>query len=279
MASELEFRRRRQEFRAALPGSSDDDDLVDALRRDGIVMTTVERLGLSEHLAAVEPLVKELLSQATPPDLPATHLAPDRLATAPEVLRWGASDRILDLMERYFEVPVAYHGVYLRRDMAVQQSAASNLWHLDMEDRRVIKIVVYLTDVQDGDGSFQYVPLEQSLELTRTLGPRYRLGTDADMERLVPSDLWRTAEGPVGTVLISDTARLFHKGRRPQVRDRATLFYDYTSRDPQHPYYCKSAMPRSYLEALTADLGSRAKDSIFWRPTLKEFDPAKHEGA
>lgn len=278
MSSELAFRADREAHRPNLPGSSDDDPLLDALQRDGVVMTTAEALGLSGVVTAAGPLVKELLEIPTPPDLPATHLSADRLRERPEIFQWGASDRLLDLVERYFEVPIAYHGVYLRRDMAVKQAQASNRWHLDMEDRKVIKIVVYLTDVQDGDGSFQYLPREQSLELRRSLGAKYHLGPDSQMSQFVPDSEWRTANGPAGTVLISDTAALYHKGRRPSHRDRVTLFYDYTSRQPVHPFYCKSAAPRAVLEELTQPLGRRARDAVFWRMRLKEFDPAKHEG-
>lgn len=277
MSSELHYRADRDAYRSHLPPGSADDPLLKALQRDGVVMTTAVELGLSDVVAAVGPLVKELLEIPTPPDLPATHLAGDRMRTCPEVFRWGATDRILDLIERYLELPVAYHGVYLRRDMAVERAAASNQWHLDMEDRRVIKLVVYLTDVEDGDGSFQYLPREQSVELRRALGPNYRVGPDQQMSKFVPDSEWRTAKGPAGTVLISDTAVLYHKGRRPEKKDRVTLFYDYTSRQPLHPFYCKSAMPRSVLEELTKGMGGRAHDAVFWRPRLKEFDPVKHE--
>lgn len=278
MSSELIYRAERDAYRRSLPGSSVDDDLLAELQRTGIVMTTAEELGLSEVVAAAQPLAQELQDLPVPPDLPATHLSSDRMRTSPDVFRWGASDRVLDLVERYFELPVAYHGVYLRRDMAVKKAAASNQWHLDMEDRRVIKLVVYLTDVEDGDGSFQYLPLEHSKELRRALGPNYRVGPDEQMSKFVSDTEWRSANGPAGTILISDTAMLYHKGRRPEHTDRVTLFYDYTTRQPLHPFYCKSAMPRPVLEELTEGMGQRALDAVFWRPRLKEFDPVKHEG-
>ncbi len=277
LSSELQFRADRAAHQPTRPVRAADAGLLESLRTTGIATATVDQLGLGDVVAAAQPLVSELLAVPTPDDLPATHLGADRLRTAPEIFRWGVSDRVLDLLEHYFEVPVAYHGVYLRRDMAGEQSGASNRWHLDMEDRKVIKIVVYLTDVTDGDGSFQYVPLKQSIELRRSLGITYRLGSDAEMAKLVPDDQWRTAKGSAGTVLISDTAVLFHKGRRPRQRDRVTLFYDYTSSRPTHPFYCKSALPRTHLEPLSAGLGERAQNAVFWRPKLTEFDPGKHE--
>lgn len=105
----------------------------------------------------------------------------------------------------------------------------------------------------------------------------YRLGDDDDMRRLVPESEWTTVDGRAGTVVIADTAALFHKGSRPRQRDRVALFYDYTSRRPLHPYYCKSALPRQHLEALTTGMDDRARESVFWRPRLVEFDPLRHE--
>lgn len=277
LAAELRFRADREALRGSIAGPFQDDDLLSELRARGMVSTTVSHLDLDRAVKAADPLAEELLASTPLAAVPTTHLRPDRLASAPDVFQWGAEDRILDLIERYLEVPVAYHGVYVRRDLAVDRSGASNLWHLDMEDRRVIKVIVYLTDVDEGDGAFQYIPLDHSLELRRQLGMTYRLGDDADMRRLVPDSEWRTADGPAGTVLIADTATLFHKGSRPRTRDRVALFYDYTSRRPVHPYYCKSALPRLHLEQLTEGMGSRTRDAVFWRRRLTEFDPLRHE--
>jgi hypothetical protein len=277
LRAELAFRAERDAHRPSLPGQSVDDDLVSALFRDGIVVTDVRALGLTDVMTEAAPLTAELLDVPVEAGRSAVHLTPDRLVTAPGIFRWGAGERVLDLVERYLEVPPAYHGVYLRRDVAGAQSSASNMWHLDMEDRKVVKVLVYLTDVQDGDGSFQYLPMAQSMDLRRFLGRTYRLGADEEMRRLVPDSEWRVAGGPAGTVVISDTGILMHKGRRPQLRDRVTLFYDYTSRRPVHPFYCKSALPREHLEALTQGLGARAETSVLWRDRLVSFDPAKHE--
>lgn len=273
VAAECRFRAERDAHRARLPGPSPDDHLLASLRAQGIALAKTEDLDLGGVMLSSGPFVTEILgttSVSTPPTL---LLPPDRIVTAPEMFRWGAGDRILDLIERYLEVPVAYHGVYLRRDRAVPRSIASNRWHLDMEDRKVVKVIVYLTDVQDGDGAFRYIPLQRSLELRHRLGLAYRLGADADMCRLIPEDEWQTAQGPAGTVLVCDTALLFHKGHRPQRRDRVALFYDYTSRQPLHPYYCKSSLPLYHLREVTAGLSGRAHDCVFWRPDLKTIDP------
>jgi hypothetical protein len=278
MTSELAYRAERESHRPDLPGASQDDGLLETMRKDGIVITDLATIGATELARTAKGLAEELL-QVTPgrTNQPALHLRPDRMRTQPEIFRWGASDRILDLAERYLEVPVAYHGVYLRRDLAVAATAASNQWHLDMEDRHVFKVIIYLTDVNDGDGAFEYIPRARSMELGRALGPTFQVGPDEQMSHFVDKDEWRAGTGPAGTVILADTGVLFHRGRRPKGKDRITLFYDYSSRHPWHPFYCKSAMPQSTLEELTSGMSQRVHDSVFWRPRLKEFDPIKHE--
>jgi hypothetical protein len=224
------------------------------------------------------PLAQELRA-ATParPDQPVMHLSAARLCAAPELFGWGATARLFDLVEGYLGVPVAYHGVHLRRDRAVTTASKSQHWHLDMEDRHVVKIIVYLTEVSDGDGAFEYIPRRESTELARALGSMFKLRGDKRMATLVPQECWRTVLGPAGTVVIADTAQLFHRGRHPAEQDRLALFYDYTSRRPLHPFYCKATLPEPLLRQLTAGMDRRVLDAVFWRRRLKAFNPAKHE--
>lgn len=278
LASELAYRAGREAHRDSLPGPSGDDALLETLKRDGIVVTDLASIGATHMAASAAGLVEELLG-VTPgrTDQPAIHLRPERLRTVPEIFRWGASDRILDLAERYLELPIAYHGVYVRRDLAIAATSASNQWHLDMEDRHVFKVIIYLTDVNDGDGAFEYIPLQQSMELGRALGPNFHVGPDERMSKFVDPKHWRAGTGAAGTVIVVDTGMLFHRGRRPKGKDRVTLFYDYSSRQPWHEFYCKSALPQATMVDLTSDMSERVKDAVFWRSHLKEFDPMKHE--
>src|SRR3954447_15899053 len=92
LSSELAFRTDREAYRPFLPGPSEDDLLLTSLRRDGLVMTTADELGMGNVLTAASPLMQEWRALPTPPDLPATHLLPGRLLQAPEIFRWGVSD-------------------------------------------------------------------------------------------------------------------------------------------------------------------------------------------
>ena len=101
-------------------------------------MTTADQLGIEDMVGAASPLMQELLVIPTPGTAGDPSPA-ERLLEAPQIFRWGVSDRLLDLMERYFEVPVAYHGVYLRRDMAVKRrgrpTAGISTWRIARSSR------------------------------------------------------------------------------------------------------------------------------------------------
>ncbi|QFS51869.1 hypothetical protein [Nostoc sphaeroides] len=56
---------------------------------------------------------------------------------------------------------IAFQGVHLRRDFANQEPVTTELWHLDAEDRRMIKVIIYLNDVRIEHELFEYIPKSQ----------------------------------------------------------------------------------------------------------------------
>lgn len=53
----------------------------------------------------------------------------------PEIFTWGLEQKLIATISRYLKLPVAYHGAYLRRDIANNIVNKSRLWHLDKEGR------------------------------------------------------------------------------------------------------------------------------------------------
>lgn len=174
---------------------------------------------------------------------------------------WGLENRILDILENYYGVPVACIGANLRRDIANQQQIGTRLWHLDGEDRKVIKIGIYLHDVGSENGPFEYIP--------RRFTPSYRSFkhinyaiTDEAMNKVVPASKWKSCLGSAGTVIFADNAKIFHHGKIPE-SDRYTLFYAYTSRKPKRPEHCRVSPWREGLPLLAGKLSTRQQASIW----------------
>ena len=159
-------------------------------------------------------------------------LGPNKLLQYPDIFLWGLQERWLNLVEYYFQQPIAYLGCGLRREVPNQRQTGVRLWHRDGEDYKVVKILIYLNDVDKTGGAFEYIP--------RKISPSYRpfrkqhcLIRDPDMQQVVPQQYWEKCTGPRGTVIIADTVSVFHHATVPQ-RERLALTFAYTSAKPKN---------------------------------------------
>lgn len=113
-----------------------------------------------------------------------------------DTIRWGLSDQLLDLAECHIGLPVRYLGVEAKREMVESAEGRSRevvrRWHLDDEDRRILKVVVYLSDVDAGAGPFGFVHQSRSGGiLDSTNGRNLRGVSDDEMQTVVPQSEWR----------------------------------------------------------------------------------------
>jgi hypothetical protein len=135
------------------------------------------------------------------------------------------------------EVANAYYGLYVRlRTFDVWQTFASTrpardsqLWHRDpASDEHLLKVFVYLSDVDAGAGPFMYAAGTHPQGDVKA-NPRSRRvkgadrTTDEEMAEVVPPERWITGVGPAGTIVLADT-RGYHKGGEARERERA-LYY------------------------------------------------------
>jgi len=141
------------------------------------------------------------------------------------------------LQEPLLAVANAYYGLYVRlRTVDVWQTFASTrrardsqLWHRDpANDEHLLKVFVYLSDVDDGAGPFMYAAGTHPQGDVKTAPRSHRVKgadrtTDEEMAEVVPPDRWIKGVGPAGTIVMADT-RGFHKGGEARERDRA-LYY------------------------------------------------------
>jgi hypothetical protein len=252
--SDLRYILARQQHVKNLPVLAKGDRLiVDALKRDGIYITNLSELGLgstSQLLNAAHRLLPTMgttqynSSVNNPPEI---YIVTD----LPSFYDWGKEQRLLNIIENYLSLPVAYHGVHLRKDFANENQFATLLWHRDVEDRRVLKIVVYLSDVEAKHGPFEYVPLSYT---SKNQLNYYRIqqqihntaGIDDEaLNKIVPKSAWKSCPGPAGTVIFADTRRLLHHGTLRR-EERSTLFFVYTANPPKRPELCTHFWDNSY---------------------------------
>ena len=210
------------------------------------------------------------------------YLTPEDIVHNPEIFYFGLQDRLLDIAENYIGLTPAYDGVVVNYTVADGKAVSTRKWHRDWEDRRMLKVAIYLNDVDSAGGPFQLVPRHETMQDDAS-GYFYNLADDKDLEGRFGADFAQqvvSCEGPAGTVIFADTARFFHRGKPATGRDRAAAFYSYFANHPRHPFLCeRTGLKRKDLVKLAKDLPRRQRDAALWRqhisPALQVIPPAK----
>jgi hypothetical protein len=203
-----------------------------ALRAEGAYVTPVETLrlpGTSEMLAACDKLAGELRAMPLGNGQNAPRLPIHRLMDFPEIYMWGLDRRLLDFIENYVGLPIRYHGADLRREVADGKLNDVRQWHIDAEDQRMFKIILYLNDVQPGGGPFQYLPRSLTIETARRLHYGSGFVTDDEMSAVLPASQWIECLAKSHTACMADTCKVFHRAQPPRSADRYSITFSWTS--------------------------------------------------
>jgi hypothetical protein len=154
-------------------------------------------------------------------------------------------------------------GASLRRDLASQDATGTRRWHVDPNDRRYPKIMVYLDDVTEENGPFQYIPSTFKSELVCFNGRKSV--SDEEMASRVKPEHWRSVCGKSGTVIIFDSANVFHRGA-VTFSERYSLFFSYSSKRPRRSDLCDKAYQlQSMLELGKLPLTDRQRSAMFFK--------------
>lgn len=243
---------------------------AEALARDGIFATTLDALGLAGSarlLATARALVRDHAEDArrrAASGIDFVLLPPTLIDANPALFRWGLCDRLLDIAEAHVGVPVGYDGATIIYTVADGREAATRIWHRDREDRRMLKVAIYLNDVDADGGPFELItraPAATAATLPWTI-PDRDLGTvfEGDVGQAI-----RTCTGAAGTVVFADTARFYHRGRPAIARDRAALFFSYFAARPLNPWFCdRSGLSRRQIDRLTRGASERQRGCALW---------------
>jgi hypothetical protein len=247
-----------------LPKITDQDEvLVESLHQKGTFVTSWQSLQLdSTHLmlASCKHLLSELLIS---PSNQHHVISIPLLKTMqyPEIFLWGLEERILNSIENYIGLPILYHGVELRREIANGELIDVRQWHIDVEDYRMVKIIIYLNDVNLNGGPFEYISKDKSLLLRQTLKYNSGFVSDHMIEPFVPKSYWQPCTGSYGTVIFSDTCNVFHRAKPPVTSDRFSITFSYTSQKPIKKY-STGVLPQDEFLKLSRRLSQRQSDCI-----------------
>ncbi len=169
---------------------------LEQMRRAGVQILSLDALGLPESpamFAAAETLADELRSVKVNGDN-APRIPYARLMELPEIYAWGLSERLLSIAENYIGLPIRYHGADVRREVADGQPNDVRLFHIDTEDHRMLRVILYLNDVKPGGGPFEYIPREQTLAVVKKLHYGSGFVSDERMAQALPRSRMATGD-------------------------------------------------------------------------------------
>ncbi len=262
----------------ALPRLSEiDAKIIAGLERDGIYITTVEALGLADAQQVIEEAraLGEAFAQEARDRVANGEVfvivPPEQIIDHPSIYLFALQDRLLDVAESYIGLPPAYDGVTINYTVADGREVSTRKWHRDWEDRRMLKMAIYLHDVDEGCGPLQVIRRHDMLQ-NDDIGFTYELADDASLKARLGSSYTNDVVsccGPAGTVIFTDTARFFHRGKPATERDRMALFYSYFAHRPRHPFLCeRTGMERSDITRMAQSLPQRQQRAALWRQYL-----------
>jgi hypothetical protein len=150
---------------------------------------------------------------------------------------------ILDIANAYFQMytRLAFVNVWHTFPTSLEPRS-SQLWHYDPEDRHVLKIFLYLTDVDSEAGPFIYGSGTQPkgssapLRYFDSAEDKRSRANDATMLNKVPADRWIECTGKKGTIIFADT-RGYHKGGYATERERIMYQCTFVSDASQYQYF------------------------------------------
>ena len=163
-------------------------------------------------------------------------------------LRFGVDRRLLDIANSYLGMwsKLEYVDVWYTPPAGEEERRSSQRWHRDFNDRHLLKAFLYLVDVDEQTGPFEYVPRSapggelDKLWPWRPLGENYP-PEDELAERIDGRSVTFTA--PKGTLIFCNTSG-FHRGGFASGKPRVLATFTWDS-----PASLKALSERNYTFA------------------------------
>lgn len=146
------------------------------------------------------------------------------------------NQRIVEIVSVYLEQYPKFRHAFAAITMPVGEdtkAVKSQRWHRDFEDKKLCKVFLYLTDVDETAGPFNYV-LESNFanRWGRIFPQRPPVGfypADGAVEKAIPAEYHKVCTGRAGTIIFADTAGL-HRGGYATQKERIMFTATFTSK-------------------------------------------------
>ena len=140
----------------------------------------------------------------------------------------------IEIFENYFELPLNYKGVDIRKDINDGNKIETRLWHLDSEDGKIIKILFYLKEVDTNTGPFTYI--KKNIVDKKKMIQNGFIGTRIEDEKMnkvcKKQDILEFTNIDYNFAIV-DTANIYRQGKIPET-NRYSTFFCYNSKIYSH---------------------------------------------
>jgi hypothetical protein len=259
--SDAHYQARLAQHVDRLPALSDHDrDVLRAMTTSGVAVCPIQ---LSSNVIDATNAVMDRL-RGPHGRVPCVQAELSERAEDMTVFAHGLAPHLLDMAENHLGLSPRYLGVELKRELigaTSRQHDAVRRWHLDHEDRRIFKVIVYLSDVTCGTGPFGHIDWQHTQTIADTIKHRYQPVSDEHMAAIVSRDQWHQVTGPRLTAVYVDTGRVYHRVFPPTEGERYSVSFAYSSHNPYYTY-SKLLLPQAALRRLCDGLSPRQRASL-----------------
>lgn len=186
----------------------------------------------------------------------------------PEILEFALSPGMLKVVGDYLgTMPVLkYINAIVSPPVPNNQPEGSQLFHMDVEDSRVARVLLYIDDVDKQTGPFSFLPASISKEVkTKTgygnRGVPYRL-PDEEAYKYTSKDNLVVTSGKKGDVFICDTSNCFHYGSRGQTKPRRLFMFSFTSDVLENYHFDTKTREREAYRAISKRVDHRLQKLV-----------------
>ncbi len=149
---------------------------------------------------------------------------------ANEFIAFALSPMLLAVAARYLGVlPILGSVRILYSPNASSELSQAQLFHLDPEGYRQVKLFMAVREVTKDTGPFTFIPagLTRRMLESGERGFHKKRVHDADIIKYAPQSAWIENVGKPGDAVFVDTSSCFHFGSRPSKHPRYLLFVQY----------------------------------------------------
>jgi len=199
--------------------------IVDSLNMNGIAVSHISNFISEEEYKNLKESANERLKTAKVSE------SKDFWLTFPgeNVLPKG----VLEVVSSYLKMQPWFRELTFTYTLITNKPpTGSQRWHRDPDDKKMIKLFLYLNDVDKETGPFMYIKGTHYTGRWRKIFPQIRpvgrYPKDKEVEKIIPESDMLTCLGREGTLIFADTSGL-HKGRYSLNKNRIMGIFRFTS--------------------------------------------------